>query len=268
MNIVFLGTTPGRASVSSNLIAISSMASMKYNMDIAIMQTKFDTNRIEDAFMPVNAVICMKEDFAYYRRQGIDEIMDGIRVKREGNLLEDTLIRVKNTSLYYMPSTREQTKEVYDRGCEELAEEITLIVKKANKAVFVDCGTGDNVLSMKLIKEAQVIVINIEQDSHPIPKVIFENKELMEKCLFIIGRYDSNSRYNVRNIRRKYHIDKDCIAVVPYNIEFKDAVCEGKMVDFMDKNISCQLYDDNYEFINGVDYSTRMVLRKAGCHVE
>ncbi len=267
MNIVFLGTTRGKTAVSSNLVAISSMAAVKYNMDVAVMQSKFDFNRIENAFMPISSYVCMKEDFAYYKRQGIDEVIDGIKMNREGNLVEDSIVKVKNTSLYYLPSTSETSEEIFNKECENIAKIISKYVANTRKAAFIDCGDGRNTLSRELIGEADVVVINIEQDNSPIPKELYENKSFMEKCLFVIGRYDSDSRFNLRNIKRKYHIDDKCIAAVPYNVAFKDSVCEGKVIDFMDRNIMCNIYEDNYEFINGVDCAAKMILRKAGCNV-
>lgn len=267
MNIAFWGNMPGRAAVSANIIATATYAALKYNMDIAVMQAKYDLNRIENAFMPMKSMIYLKEDFGYYKRQGIDEVIDGIKMNKEMASLEDVLVRIKNTSLCYLPSTSEVDREIFDRESEMAADDIYSMLNNTNRITFIDCGVGADFLSRKMIDEADLVITNLEQDLQAISKKMLENNGFMEKCLFLVGRYDSDSKYNIRSIRRKFRIDEECIAAIPYNVEFRDSVCEGKTIDFMNRNLDCALYEDNYEFIRGVDYATRMILRRVGCNV-
>lgn len=267
MNIAFMGVKAGKSAVSYNLLAISTMAAVKYNLDVSVMQSNYDMNRIENAFMPVSSMICMKEDFAYYKRQGIDEMIDGIIMRREGDLYEDALVKVNNTTLSYLPSTSETSSCVYERECEKVVDTLSSIIRKGNRITFVDCGVGKSVIDKNFLEKSDLIVVNLEQDNQPITKEMSEDRSFMEKCVFVVGRYDSDSRYNLRTIKSKYRIDGKSICAIPYNISFKDSVLEGRLVDFINRNIDCEIYDDNYEFISGVDFATRMVLRKAGCNV-
>ena len=268
MNIGFWGASPGKASVSSNMLAMATFASLKYQMELSVMQAQFNENRLEDAFMPISSMVCMKEDFAYYRREGIDEIIDNIRLGQGNNSLENALINVKNSQIYYLPSTSEANEELFERECEKEIERITNVISKCDKLNFIDCRDGRGVLSKALLSNADLIVFNLEQGLHSIPKKVFEDKALMEKCLFLVGRYDENSRYNVRTIRRKYHIDESCIAVIPYNIYFRDSVCEGKIIDYFNKNMNCDKDNDNYDFMCGVDNAVKMLFRKVGIGVK
>lgn len=267
MNIAFMGVKAGKSAVSSNMLAVSTMAAIKYNLNVSVMQSNYDINRIENAFMPVSSMICMKEDFAYYRRQGIDEMIDGIIMKREGDIFEDALVRVSNTTLSYLPSTNETSADVYESECEKVVDSLSLIIKNAKRLTFVDCGVGQSAIDKNFIEKADLVVVNLEQDNQPISKEMSQDRSFMEKCIFLVGRYDCDSRYNLRTIKSKYRIDNRSISVIPYNISFKDSVLEGRLVDFMNRNLECEIYDDNYEFITGVDYATKMILRKVGCNV-
>ena len=228
------------------------------------MQTYYSNNRIEDGFMPVSSMVCMKEDFAYCRREGIDELIDDIRLNGSKCVFDNALVNIKNTRMYYLPSTSEYSEELFERECEKEIERLTEIIGRYKKLNFIDCGVGIGSLSESMLKECDLIVFNIEQGLHSIPKRIFENKELMEKCVFLIGRYDDESRYNIRTIRRKYHIDEECISAIPYNIHFKDSICEGKLVDFFNRHINCGKDSEQYKFISWVDNASNIILRKVG----
>lgn len=267
MNIAFWGVAPGKSAVSSNMLAVAVYASVRDKRELCVMQAHFDKNRLEDSFMPISSMVCMKEDFAYCRREGIDELMDNIRLNISKNSFEDALVSIKNTNMYYLPSTSEFNEELYERECEKEKVRLLEVINGYNKLNFIDCGIGKGILSESFINNCNLLVINLEQGLHSIPKNIFEDKNLMEKCIFLIGRYDDKSRYNIRTIRRKYHIDEQCIAVIPYNINFKDSICEGKIVDFFIRNINCEEYEDNYNFISQVDYAVNMIYRKVGIGV-
>lgn len=264
LNIVFFGASPGKSSVSSNMLAVATFASVKYQMEVSVMQAQFNENRLEDCFMPISSLVCMKEDFAYYRREGIDEIIDNIRLGRGNNSFENALINVKSSRMFYLPSTSEISEELFERECEKEISKIVSITSKYNKPNFIDCRDCRGGLSRAFLENADLVVFNLEQGLHCIPKKIFEEKTFMEKSLFLIGRYDDNSRYNIRNIRRKYHIDESCIATIPYNIYFRDAVCEGKIIDYFSRNINCNRDNDNYNFICGVNGAVDMILGKVG----
>ena len=264
MNIAFWGVAPGKSAVSSNMLAVAVYASLRDRRELCVMQAHFDKNRLEDGFMPISSMVCMKEDFAYCRREGIDELIDNIRLNLSRTSFEDSLINIKNTQMYYLPSTSEFSEELFERECDKEKERLVKVISEYTKLNFVDCGVGNGILSKTLMDNCDLLVINLEQGLHSIPKIIYENKELMEKCIFLIGRYDDASRYNMRTIRRKYHIDEQSIATIPYNISFKDSICEGKIIEFFNRNINCDKYDDNYDFICQVDNAANIIFRKVG----
>lgn len=268
MNIAFWGATPGKSAVSSNMLAIAVYTSVRYKMELSVMQAQFSTSRIEDSFMPISSMICMKEDFAYCRREGIDELMDNICLNSTAIHFESALISVKNTHMHYLPSTSEPTEELFERECERNSVRLMELINRYDKPNLIDCRDGSGRLSKMVMNNCDLLVFNMEQGLHSIPKVVFDNKELMERSMFLIGRYDEASRYNIRNIRRKYHIDEESIAVIPYNIQFKDSVCEGKIVEYLSKNINCDKDSYNYYFISQLNNAVKMLFRKVGIGVK
>ena len=71
--------------------------------------------------------------------------------------------------------------------------------------------------------------------------------------------YESKSKYNIPNIRRKYGI-KEEIHAVPHNYVFTDACNDGSVIDFFYKNISADKNDYNGEFIHEIRKITKTIL--------
>ena len=86
-----------------------------------------------------------------------------------------------------------------------------------------------------IINESDVLVLNIGQTL----KSVNDYQELKETEDFrtrrniipLIGRYDSHSKYNVKNITRYLKEKRDMLAI-PYNTLYFEACCEGKVIDF------------------------------------
>ena len=117
-------------------------------------------------------------------------------------------------------------------------------------------------MSKSVLKAADVIVVNLSQGM-TVSKLNLD-KDILKKAVFLVGKYDENSRENVSDIRKKYGIDREDIAVIPYNIHFNDAIHEGKLVSYISKNMNSKVNDDDLYFINQLFLATNMILRKAG----
>ena len=90
-------------------------------------------------------------------------------------------------------------------------------------------------------KEAQdildisdVIVLNTSQRLKSINDIVeLRQKDEFYKrnnVMLLMGRYDSFSKYNIKNISRYMH-EKKMISAVPYNTLFFESCSEGKIID-------------------------------------
>lgn len=115
-----------------------------------------------------------------------------------------------------------------------------------------------------LIKEADFIVINVNQNTTILEKLeLIKDEKILKKCFVIVGLYNKNSIYNVNNIKRFYKI-KNEIGVIPYNREFADSCNKGKVIDFIIKNQRCLKNDQNYYFINETRKTVAKMLKFFG----
>ena len=117
-----------------------------------------------------------------------------------------------------------------------------------------------NTLSSKIIlQEADLIVVNLSQNPY-ILEDFFENyRSLIDKSVYLLGNYTPESKYTKGYILRKYHIPRERIATIPYNVEFHDALNSGSVISFLNQNYQCKRKDENYYFIREVKRAVEMI---------
>lgn len=263
MNIAFWSASSGRGATSGNMLAVSVMASLVYSVEGILLQFDYCSRSIDDVFSNRKNTNLLMEEYAYYNQKGIDTLLDRIQIRDiDINDINENTVPVRNTLMKYIPASRRIKSGLNDR---EMINSTKLILKLLNQTGdvnFIDCINGEKTVSKALLKSADVVVVNICQGMD-IDRVI-RDKELMKKAVFLVGRYDAKSNENLSVIRKKYGINRENIAVIPYNIGFHDAIQEGKVVPYITKYLSVKRNDDNFNFINDVFRATGMILRKAG----
>ncbi|MDY5576821.1 MAG: hypothetical protein SPF70_05005 [Lachnospiraceae bacterium] len=259
-NITFWGNSRGKSGTSGNMLAISTMAAVLYSLKTLLIQFDRESNPIHKAFETGGHAGVLHEEFSYYNRKGLDEILDKSKIKSigKGEIL-DNAVNVKHTNLYYMPVSKKEEKEFDERFMKILL----CGIREFESVNFIDCANGENHIQDILFHESDMIVVNLYQGMEELEELL-ENPIIREKALFVVGRYDNDSRESLGNIRRKYNIARDAIGVVPYNIHFHDSINEGKLVQFITKGIFSKKTDVDYEFIMSLYHTTNMILRKAG----
>lgn len=263
MNIVFWSECQGRCATSGNTLAVSVMASLLYSIKSVVMQFDYFSRPIDDVFEGKRQTNLIMEEYAYYNRKGIDTLLDKSQLK--DICLDDmraNVLPIKNVDMCYIPASKRTKLGLTNKEIMSGARKIMELLNELADYNFIDCINGDRTVSKSILTQADVIVVNLCQGMN-IDKLTLTD-EMRKKAVYLVGRYDDGSKEDVRNICNKYNISRDKIAVIPYNIEFHDALHEGKLVQFIDKHMLARRTDQNFEFINGVFRATDMILRRAG----
>lgn len=263
-NITFWSNASGKSGTSGNMLAVSTMTTVLYSLKTLLVQLDKESNPLTLAFESGKNNNLLNEEFSFYNRKGLDEVCDKSKIMPIGKSeIHDNSVNVKHTNLYYMPPSRKKQSELEKELSSEFLEGFLQGMKGFESINFIDCMHGKSEVRDILFQNSDLIVVNLFQGME-YPEEILENPYIRGKALFVVGRYDANSRENIENIRRKYNIEKDCIGVVPYNIHFHDAINSGKLVPFITKGIFCKKGDVNYSFIMELFNTTNMILRRAG----
>ena len=71
----------------------------------------------------------------------------------------------------------------------------------------------------------------------------------------MIGKYQPNHTWNLRRICYRFHIPRQNIGVIPYNLELEEAVTYGRVLQFLNRNIDEK---QNNLFVGRGEHSTPM----------
>lgn len=266
MNIAFWSNVAGKSATSGNMLAVSTMTSLLYSLKVVLMQVDYCSKSIESVLEGKHDEMVINDNFAYYNQKGMDDLFDKIKLNNicEEDII-DNMVNVRDTSMFYIPPSRQLHLGVEERENGRNIETLLNMMENIGDINFIDNINGSKYLSKKILRHADVIVCNLHQGMEDMLDIM-QNEKLMQKTVFLVGRYDSNSRENIAHIRKKYGIKREQIAAIPYNISFHDSIQEGKVVPFISKNIFSKRTDNNFDFINNLFNATNMILKKAGYH--
>ena len=118
-------------------------------------------------------------------------------------------------------------------------------------------------ISETILGNSNLIVANISQRLSSIDRFI-ELREQMQflntnKTLILVGRYDKNSKYTIKNMTR-YMGEKNKVSTIPYNTLFFEASEEAKVPDLFLKIRNIDEDDTNYFFLAEVKRTVENIL--------
>ncbi|BCN32416.1 hypothetical protein [Anaeromicropila herbilytica] len=255
MRIAFWSNVHGQTGTTSNMVAISIMSTLLYRKRSAMLQSHFDLNNLEIPLLGKKITGIENYDV------GIDALTRDIKsapLNEEG--VVNASISLLNRQLNLIPSTSKRNRELYEKDMEFIFNRIVDEVQECHTNVFIDVCSGNSPLSMSILENADLIIVNLSQNKGIINEYFetynFNNKKVM----YLIGNYNRNSRYNMNNLIRMYpNFNKKNLVYIPYNVEYQDSQCEGGTIQFFLRNIDCNKRDKNFYFIDSVRKATHLI---------
>ena len=152
---------------------------------------------------------------------------------------------------------------------EKIASNYPEIIKTANRyydMIFVDLNRRmDRDQAKSILDISDVVIVNMTQRLRNIDEIMTLRKEddfyKQRNVMLLIGRYDSHSKYNVKNVTR-YMKEKKNVLAIPYNTLYFEACSEGKAVDFFLRLKRLDSTDRNSIFLKGADEVVKAIISK------
>lgn len=72
-------------------------------------------------------------------------------------------------------------------------------------------------------------------------------------------KYQPNHTWNLRRICYRFHIPRQNIGVIPYNLELEEAVTYGRVLQFLNRNIDEKQNKENAFFMRQVDRAVELL---------
>lgn len=261
MKTTFWSPVHGKGT-TSNLLAVSLYSTLKYKMNNLITQTNFSMNHLE-----VPLIGNKLEETDFYLDIGIDALARSIK---SAPLDQDTFYNAsisllnKQQQLHLLPGTKKSNQEYFENDMEKVINNILSYAVNYYDIVFVDTNSGKNSLSQLVLEKSDLIIVNLPQNKRVLDDYFNEYQFSSKKVFYLIGDYDRRSKNNLKNLRKQYKkMNSKNSAIIPYCTEFTDAVSDGTLIDFMQKNIEAK-DDKNEYFMENVEKAVQKILRKTG----
>lgn len=247
------------AGVTANLAAISVIALHEGQSKTLLLENHYSANNLARYLIP-SRMEFLKEAEVYYLGHGtrdclVQQIERGTSKKRA----ELSTLELINDSLFYLPQNRLQ-EDFFDY--EFHWNQFPLIQQFEEKGhyIFIDTKVNNSLSSKMILDEADFVVVSLRQEIRPFVEFYQEYSSLLRKTFFIVSDYRKNRDVTSLHIQKRFGIPSNRIATILHNIEFESALYEGRVIEFINRNLVCSNNDPNYEFMNELINTTKKIM--------
>lgn len=260
MKIAFWSNVRGRSGVTTNMVCISALASIAGAGKAVLLENHYSCNSIAGMVLSAGQVDELKESGRYYNREGIEYVLKGLYSGNDGNeLLRHATLPLLYTSMYYLPQSYIINREVFNYEFNLVYKKLFYSLELFADNVFIDTERNENLSSNAILTEADLVVVNLIQDKTALREFFDNYSSIQEKAVYIIGAYQPELILNYRRICYEYHIPKDKIGIIPYNIELSGSMSEGRILQFLNRNYEKASGRENDYFMRQCKKSSMMV---------
>lgn len=253
-----------------SLVATATQMAIEHNYKILIISTSFRDKTLESCFWELDKE--KKPIFSSNKMTtvGIDSGVEGlirglVSSKTNPAMVKDYSKTVLRERLDVLVSPNAETYQDY----EKIASNYPEIIKTANRyydMIFIDLNRRmDRDQAKSILDISDVVIVNMTQRLRNIDEIMALRNEddfyKQRNVMLLIGRYDSHSKYNVKNVTR-YMKEKKNVLAIPYNTLYFEACSEGKAVDFFLRLKRLDATDRNSIFLKGADEVVKAIISK------
>lgn len=246
MIITVRGLKDGLKSAASVTALLSSMtAIVKSKKTLAMQITPYDAPSVIDL---LEGKQLKAEEISAGFKVWKDEGLDALLVRSETSDLtkehfDQTATAISEKENLFDVLKPTQKKEFFQFFEPEAIENIIEGAKNVYDYIFILLPEKSDVIELVQAKSDENIVV-IPQG----PKV--EVEEDLVKTTFLVNDFEPNSIYSAKNMAKDYGVKK--LYVIPHNYQYRDALLQKTLLDFVLKNKRDMKSDINYEFTSSL----------------
>lgn len=262
-----------KAGTTFNMAAVACTAVMSYPVTAAVIAADYENQDLENQFeSPVQVGNRWKqqdmaaEEDNYFLAAGLDFLL-----RKSGNtelteqVIKANMRQIAAEKLYCLPSGKRQYDKWWDK--EDLFQKMEQVIERLEnyfEVVFIDCGCCKNDFTGRMLKQADVCVLNMPQESELIGAYYRSRIRLKGKVFFLVGKYFPESVYSRQNLQKIYRLEEKELGAVPYNVHLQAAGLNGKTEKYVKNQLQnrCGL-----QFEQELKRSTQLIMQLAGIEV-
>ncbi|MEG0963400.1 MAG: hypothetical protein RR139_07370 [Lachnospiraceae bacterium] len=262
-----------------NLAAVACTAVLMHPVSIAVIPGGYQDEGLQKQFYAekkgypirtkkkeeVQRKELVAEQETFFVSTGLDYLLCKEKQELTEKMIKENMHPVIRDKMYCMPCGRRQYHDWWNTGnLFKKMEEVTDALESCFDLVFVDCGNRRDDFSQKMLQEAEVCVLNMEQEEEQIGDYFRNRPKLKGKVFFMVGNYFENSAYTRKNLQRIYRIEEQQIGIIPYNAQLQTAGGTGKTGKYMNSYLEHGGTGKNLEFEKEIVRDAQLILKLAG----
>lgn len=246
MKIAFWSNIRQGGGVSTNLACMAAITAIAGMGRSILLENHYNVNNLAGILLSPERTAMLRESSQYYSKYGIEYILKRLYTGESGErLIRRASIPLLYSSIYYLPQSYIVNKEVFNYEFDLVHKDLFQCLERFSDIVYIDTESNGNASTIQILQEADLIVVNMNQELASWEDY-FENYEsLLHKSVFLVGRYQREYSWSVLKLRRKFQIPRDRIGAIPYNMELQAAMQEGRMLQFLNRNYLRNIHVEN-----------------------
>lgn len=265
MNIAFWSNAYEKSGALFNFAAVSIASVMRCPYKITVLENYLGKNNLGKAFFQDNTSAGNKDRIInFYEGKGIEGLLRRIyRGDKDPGLIKYYRREVIPKHLYYIPQNGVINSELFDYELYYNLYDLICIIQNNTDLCYFNVNQQNHLSSKVILQEADLVVINLYQDSDYLKDFFLNYSSIISKSIFIIGKYSPKSILSCKRIAKQYDIALEDIAPIPYNEDFNIACRYGRAKEFINRNYFCEKENPNYLFIHGIRRAAYIISKKA-----
>ena len=256
MSVISFWGMPGKETGRTlSVVALATSMAIDHNYKVLIVSTEYSGKDLNRCFWEEEIKSKNSGMFGPNRNDALEESVDGlVRVIRSNKSTPEIITNYTKTIF----KDRLEVLKSFKGNLNDYKEisksymEIINLARNYYDLVFIDLSNSlkENIRE-EIIENSNLVITVLNQGLSSINEYLKlkEKKPMLKtkKNLVLIGKYDENSKYNIKNITR-YMGEKNKVGVIPYNTLYFEASEESKVVDLFLKMKRFSNTDDKNGF--------------------
>ena len=239
MKIAFWSNVRGQCGTTLHLTSIAIIQAMFDKKKVVLMENHDHLLNIESCLVKKGRSDMVMESPGIYNRYGLENLLasiDSAAPKVREKLIKKCSMRFAYDRLYYLPHSYLKNRDILDYQFDKKLNGLLKNLETYFYAVYIDTFAAESMSTKNILDSADVVVVNLNQNSNVINHFFSNFSSLRSKAVFLLGNYYP-CRYNsIYEIRRRYQIPENRIYAIPFCMEAAEAESEGSLASFIGRN--------------------------------
>ena len=257
MIAAFWSNVGGSVGVTTNLACLGSYYAARFGRKVIAFENHMPKHvGLEQALISKREPrLMVREEPFYYDYRGMEQLLKILRAGYEPESIDQISISLLNDCLRYLPLSEQMCSSVYEYELNIVIERLIQELNRRKDLVLVDTQAAENLTTKVILELADLVVVNLLQEGEQIEDFWKHYAGLEKKAVFLLGRYQEDHVYNRTNVARMYKIAKERVWVMPEYPLLSFLYEQGKIPDFIGKNIWTSAGEKNYGLIRELRYA-------------